>query len=82
MKNIETLYKSDDTMMSNGKMLLAAIGGAAAGIAIAGFLGSEKGKALMGKLTETANQFAEEHKDQLNFENISNLIMSKLKNVR
>jgi hypothetical protein len=65
--------------MSNKNILLAAIGGAAAGVAIANLLSSEKGKAFIGKIGETASQFASEHKDQLNIENISNLIMSRFK---
>ncbi len=65
--------------MSNRNLLLAAIGGAAAGIAIANLINSEIGKEVLGKLGETASQFAEQYKDQLNFQSISNLILSKLK---
>lgn len=65
--------------MTNKNIVLAAIGGAAAGIAIANLVSSEKGKEILGKLGETATQFANEHKDQLNLQNISNLIFSKLK---
>jgi hypothetical protein len=78
-ENFNSYYKSNQPVISGNKMLLAAIGGAAAGIAIANLLGSEKGKAWLGKMGESAGQLANQYKDQINIESISNLIMSKLK---
>jgi hypothetical protein len=78
-ENFTNSYKSTQPLISNNKMLLAAIGGAAAGIAIANLLGSERGKAWLGKIGESAGQLANQYKDQINIESISNLIMSKFK---
>lgn len=76
--NYNSYFDLKERGMSNNKMIMAAIGGAAAGIAIASLLSSEKGRAFLGKMGESASHFANQYKDQLNMESISNLIMSKL----
>jgi hypothetical protein len=67
---------------SKNQVWLAAVAGAAAGIAIASLLSSEKGKAMLNNIGNSATQLADQVKSNLTKEKISetyNKITSKVK---
>ena len=64
-KKSKKIKKELKTLVKGNKVLFAALGGAAAGLTLAGIFGSEKGKAILDtvedSITNTADRIANGH---------------------
>jgi hypothetical protein len=68
---INEVYGSGKSFLTRNQVWLAAIAGAAAGIAIASLLSSDRGKALLSNIGSSASQLADQVKSNLTKEKLS-----------
>jgi hypothetical protein len=58
--------KSKKSFLKQNKIMLAALGGVATGISLAGILGTEKARKIVDTLGSSVNEFTNKLKDQMN----------------
>lgn len=77
-KKNKSFYKNNvKPFVADNKVLLAVLGGIAAGISIAGILGTEKAQQIVGSIGDTAKDYTQKIKETLTAEGTPETTESK-----